>query len=149
MGWLPYDDPIFPMPEKGREKTNWNARTMKEVRSIHAAYFKNAADQVQAFNKRLGKQVVFIVPVAQAVIALREKVAAGDVAGLKTQDDLFADSIGHARPPVELLNAYCHFAVVYRRSPVGLVIKGRRMRSCTACSRSSPGTQSPRSRSVA
>jgi hypothetical protein len=33
VGWLPYDDPIFPMPEKGREKTNWNARTMKEVRS--------------------------------------------------------------------------------------------------------------------
>src|ERR1019366_2408969 len=32
VGWLPYDDPIFPMPEKGREKTNWNTRTIKEVR---------------------------------------------------------------------------------------------------------------------
>ena len=124
VGWLPYDDPIFPMPEMGREKTNWNARSIKDVRSIHAAYLKNAADQVRASNKRLGKQAVFIVPVAQAVMALREKVAAGAVAGLKTQDDLFADSIGHARPAVELLNAYCHFAVIYRRTPVGLEIKG-------------------------
>jgi hypothetical protein len=59
-------------------------------------------------------------------MALREKVAAGEVPGLKSQDDLFADSIGHAKPPVELLNAYCHFAVIYRRSPVGLVIKDSR-----------------------
>jgi hypothetical protein len=79
---------------------------------------------VQALNKRHGKPVVFIVPVAQAVIALREKIAVGEASGLKTQDDLFSDSIGHARPPIELLNAYCHFAVVYRRSPVGLEIKG-------------------------
>jgi hypothetical protein len=124
VGWLPYDDPIFPMPEKGREKTNWNLRSIKDVRSLHAGYFKNATDQVQAINKRHGKQIVYIVPVAQAVIALREKVTAGEVAGLRSQDDLFADSIGHARPPVELLNAYCHFAVVYRRTPVGLEIKG-------------------------
>lgn len=124
VGWLPYDVPIFPVPEKGREKTNWNARTMKEVRSIHEAYCKNAFDQVQALNNRYGKSVVFIVPVAQAVIALREKIAAGEAAGLKSQDDLFSDSIGHARTPLELLNAYCHFAVVYRRSPVGLEIKG-------------------------
>lgn len=97
---------------------------MKDVRSIHEAYFKNAADQVQVLNKRHGKPVVFIVPVAQAVIALREKITAGEAPGLKTQDDLFSDSIGHARPPIELLNAYCHFAVVYRRSPVGMEIKG-------------------------
>ncbi len=123
VGWLPYDAPDFPMPEKGREKTNWNALTSKQALFLHGAYLKNASDQVQALNKRLGKQVVFVVPVADAVIALREKVAAGEVEGLKTQDDLFADSIGHARPPVELLNAYCHFAVIYRRTPVGLVIK--------------------------
>src|SRR5262249_24986552 len=89
-----------------------------------AAYIKNAEEQVQALNKRLGKQVVFIVPVAQAVIALREKVLAGEVPGLKSQDDLFGDSIGHARPPVEILNGYCHYAVVYRRSPVGLTLRG-------------------------
>jgi len=124
LGWLPYDDPVFPMPEKDREKTDWSARTIDSVRKIHEPYFKNARDQVEAVNKRLGKQVVFIVPVAQAVIALREKTVACQAAGLKSPEELFSDSIGHARPPLELLNGYCHFAVVYRRSPVGLTLKG-------------------------
>ena len=124
VGWLPYDDPVFPKDEKAQKKTDWNARPMKDVRKVHADYVENANAQVRAMNKRLGKQVVFVVPVAQAVIALREKVAAGEAPGLKTQDDLFSDSIGHARPPVELLAAYCHFAVVYRRTPVGLTPKG-------------------------
>lgn len=122
-GWLPYDDLVFPMPEKGRT-TDWNARTSEDVRKIHEPYLKNARDQVQAINQRHGKPVVFIVPTAQAVIALREKVRAGQAAGLKSPDDLFSDAIGHAKPAVELLNSYCHFAVVYRRSPVGLPLKG-------------------------
>jgi hypothetical protein len=126
IGWLPYDAPVFPEPEKGRARTNWNARPIKDVRAIHDAYIKNANEQVHALNQRLGRQVVYVVPVAQAVIALREKVAAGEVEGLTSQDDLFADSIGHARPPIELLNSYCHFAVVYHRSPVGLAIKDSR-----------------------
>ena len=67
-----------------------------------------------------GKPVVFVVPVGQAVLGLREKIIAGQAPGLKTQDDLFTDAIGHARPPLQALAAYCHFAVIYRRSPVGL-----------------------------
>ena len=54
------------------------------------------------------------------MIALREKIIAGQAPGLKTQKDLFTDAIGHARPPLQALVAYCHFAVIYRRSPVGL-----------------------------
>ena len=42
--------------------------------------------------------------------------------GLKAQADLFTDPIGHARPPLQLLATYCHFAVIYRRSPVGLPV---------------------------
>jgi len=61
-------------------------------------------------------------PVGQAVIALREKIIAGEAPGLKTQEDLFSDAIGHARPPLQALAAYCHFAVIYRRSPVGLPV---------------------------
>ena len=40
--------------------------------------------------------------------------------GLKAQGELFGDPIGHARPPLQALVAYCHYAVIYRRSPVGL-----------------------------
>ena len=50
----------------------------------------------------------------------REKVIAGEVPGIKTQWDLFRDSWGHVHLPVQVLDAYCHFAVIYRRSPVGL-----------------------------
>lgn len=123
IGWLPYDDAIFPNPEKGHPPTDWNARSIADLRQIHAAYARNAADQVRAINDRLGRQVVCIVPTYQAVIALREKIAAGEAAGLKSPDDLFNDSIGHAKPPLELLNAYCHYAVIYGQSPIGLVVK--------------------------
>jgi hypothetical protein len=37
---------------------------------------------------------------------------------------LFADNIGHPTAPVQALNAYLHFAVIYGRSPVGLPIPG-------------------------
>src|SRR5260370_26800030 len=73
-------------------------------------------------NKMYGKQGWLVVPVGQAVIALREKIIAGKAPGLKTQNDLFTDAIGHAKPPLQALAAYCHFAVIYKHSPVGLPI---------------------------
>ena len=63
---------------------------------------------------------MLIVPVGQAAIALREKIVAGAAPGLKTQWDLFSDCWGHPQPPLQVLATYCHFAVIYRRSPVGL-----------------------------
>jgi hypothetical protein len=77
-------------------------------------------DHVRALNKKFGKEALFVVPVGQAVIALRERIIAGRAPGLKTQEDLFTDAIGHPKPPLQALVAYCHFAVIYRRSPVGL-----------------------------
>ena len=38
------------------------------------------------------------------------------------QTDLFTDPIGHARPPLEVLVAYCYYAEIYGRSPVGLPV---------------------------
>jgi hypothetical protein len=75
-------------------------------------------------NKKLENQVLFVVPVGQAVIALREKIIAGQAPGLKTQEDLFTDAIGHAKAPLQALVAYCHFAVIYKTSPVGLPVPG-------------------------
>ena len=48
------------------------------------------------------------------------QVIAGTAPGLKTQAELFTDSWGHPAPPLQALAAYCHFAAIYRRSPVGL-----------------------------
>jgi hypothetical protein len=45
---------------------------------------------------------------------------AGKGGGLKTQTELFRDRVGHPDIPLQVLVAYCHYAVIYRRSPVGL-----------------------------
>ena len=50
-------------------------------------------------------------------------VRAGDEATKPASADLlFTDPIGHAKPPLEVLVAYCYYAQVYGRSPVGLPV---------------------------
>lgn len=105
---------------KRPRKVDHNAPTGADLRQLHKPYFQSMDAHVRALNARLNTQALLVVPVGQAVIALREKIIAGQAPGLKTQEDLFTDAIGHARPPLQALVAYCHFAVIYRRSPVGL-----------------------------
>jgi hypothetical protein len=117
--WLPFD--IYDTTFKKRPKTvDHNAPTAAELRKLHEPYFKSMDAHVRELNKKLDKEVLYVVPVGQAVIALREKIIDGKAPGLKMQSDLFTDAIGHARPPLQALVAYCHFAVIYRRTPVGL-----------------------------
>jgi hypothetical protein len=121
--WLPFD--IYDTTFKQRpQSVDYNAPTIAELRERHAPYFKSMDEHVAELNKKHGKQAVQVVPVGQAVIALREKIVAGKAPGLKQQSDLFTDAIGHAAPPLQALNAYCHFAVIYKRSPVGLPVPG-------------------------
>jgi hypothetical protein len=40
--------------------------------------------------------------------------------GLSNQAELFRDAISHPAAPLETLNTYLHFAVIYGQSPVGL-----------------------------
>jgi hypothetical protein len=63
---------------------------------------------------------VRIVPVGDAVLKLRELIAAGKAPGLTKQTDLFTDLIGHGKEPVLALATYCNFACIYKVSPVGL-----------------------------
>jgi hypothetical protein len=117
--WLPFDiyDTTF---TKRLAKVDHNAPTGAELRKLHEPYFKSMDQHVQGLNKKLGKEAIFVVPVGQAVIALRENIMEGKAPGLKKQSDLFSDPIGHARPVLQALVAYCNFAVIYGRSPVGL-----------------------------
>lgn len=119
--WLPFD--IYDTTFKLRPaKVDHNAPTGEELRKLHAPYFKSMDEHIQELNKKLGKQVLFAVPCGQAVITLREKIIAGEAPGLKAQEDLFGDAIGHPTPPLQALVSYCHFAVIYRRTPVGLTM---------------------------
>jgi hypothetical protein len=118
--WLRWD--VYEPTTKPNPKVDHNAITGEELRKRHAVYFKEMDEHIRELNKKHGKTVLFEVPAAQAVIALREKIIAGEAPGLKTQADLFTDPLGHGTPPLEALVAYCNFAVIYRRSPVGLPV---------------------------
>jgi len=117
--WLPFEA-FTPPALKRQETVDHNALTVEELRQRHAPYFQSIDDHVKLLNEKHHTNAVYVVPVGQAVIALREKILAGQAPGLKTQGELFTDPIGHATPPLQALVAYCHFAVTYRRSPVGL-----------------------------
>jgi hypothetical protein len=117
--WLPFDiyDPTF---TKRPAKVDHNAATVEGLRTLHEPYYKSIDDHVLELNKKFGKTAVFVVPVGQAVSALRAKIIAGEAPGLKVQEDLFSDAIGHAKPPLMALAGYCYFAEIYRENPVGL-----------------------------
>jgi hypothetical protein len=120
--WMPNDEynPVYPLDT--RKKTDHNATDLAKLRDATNRYVKDIEDLVRGINKRLGKDSVTVVPVGLAAVTLREKIVAGKAPGLKAQWDLFRDNWGHAQPPLQLLSSYCHFATIYRRSPVGLPV---------------------------
>lgn len=119
--WLPFD--IYDVTFKLRPaKVDHNAINGEQLWKLHEPYFAGLDEHVRELNKKVGKDAVFVAPVGQAVVALREKVIAGQAPGIKTQEDLFTDPLGHVKFPAMVLNAYCHYAVIYRKSPVGLPV---------------------------
>jgi hypothetical protein len=103
-----------------------NGATLASLRALHeaqnAGWRKQLETQVGKLNESIGHQVVHIIPVNDAVFALRERVVEGKAPGLSRQTDLFRDDIGHPTPPLALLVTYCHFAAIYGRTPVGLPV---------------------------
>jgi hypothetical protein len=118
--WLRWD--IYEPTTKRPAKVDHNAITGEELRKRHAEYFQSMDAHIRELNKKLGKTVLYEVPAPQAVIALREKIIAGQAPGLKMQEDLFTDPLGHGKPPLQAIVAYCNYSVIYRRSPVGLPV---------------------------
>ncbi|HEX3869762.1 MAG TPA: hypothetical protein VHV77_04970 [Pirellulales bacterium] len=120
--WLPNDEyhPVYPL--EVRKGCDHNATSLVELQKAQDAYDHDLGAVVKDLNKEAGKNAVFLVPVGQAAIALREKIVAGKAPGLKEQADLFRDPWGHPTAALQLLSAYCHFAVFYRRTPVGIPV---------------------------
>jgi lysophospholipase L1-like esterase len=118
--WLPNDEynPVYPLDT--RKKVDHNATTIPALRKAQEQYDHGIDEHVRAINKKLGKDVLVTVPVGQAVVALREKIIAGQCPGISQQTELFRDNWGHPTQPIMALAGYCHFAVIYQRSPVGL-----------------------------
>jgi enterochelin esterase family protein len=99
-------------------------KTPDQLKMLNAKNIKAGEEQARQINEHYGRQVVYLVPTSQAHLALRTMVYNNEIPGLSKQAELFADGIGHPTPPVEALNAYLHFAVIYGCSPVGLPVPG-------------------------
>ncbi len=109
------DFPTGAFDNVDKEKTSDQLKTLNE-RNIKAGEAQ-AAD----INKKYGhgKTIVALVPSTQAMMALRTKIVDKEWPGLTKQGELFVDAV-HPSAPMEALNSYMHFAVLYGQSPVGL-----------------------------
>jgi len=120
--WLPNDtyEPKYPLDT--RKKVDHDATDLAELQKNQDKYDHDVDEYCRDINKRLGKDVIVTVPVGQAVVLLRRKIAAGEAPGLTKGWDLFRDTWGHPTAPVQVLSGYCHYAVIYRRSPASLPV---------------------------
>jgi hypothetical protein len=120
--WVPYEDPQLWLSRDRPKSIDRDTATLVQLRAKHDPYFKLIEDHVKALNSRIPDAKIAIVPSGEAVLALRDKVIRGEAPGIKTQNELFTDVLGHPGPQIRVLSAYCHYAVIYRRSPVGLPV---------------------------
>lgn len=124
VSWLPNNNDIGKIlgyREDNRNKTNpddlrkaakpWEAKIREQAKTLN--------DQYAA---KVNRQVVFVVPVGEAVYRIRERVAKGQIPGIVNQSALFRDGLGHGLAPIDVVTAYCHFAVIYGQNPVGLPV---------------------------
>ena len=116
--WIPWDGWLH--EEKVADNAARDQRSLDIVRRATVRFKQQLEPQLRALNEQLGREVVQVVPVADAVLALRELVAMGRVPGIANQSDLFIDQIGHGGAAVQMIATYCNFASLYRSSPVGL-----------------------------
>jgi hypothetical protein len=119
--WVPRDGALLGFSNAKRDTTDLAA-----LKTLSAPFTDKVRAQVKAINEahaaKFNRPVAFVVPVGDAVVRLRERVAKGEVPGIEKQSALFRDDLGHGKEAIYLLNAYCHYAVIYRRSPVGLPV---------------------------
>jgi len=120
--WVPFEDSEIWLSKSKPKSIDRDVITLSQLRSKHDPYFKLIEDHVKELNVRIPAAKIAIVPSGEAVMALRDKVIRGEAPGIKTQNELFTDALGHPGPQIRVLSAYCHFSVIYRRSPVGLPV---------------------------
>jgi hypothetical protein len=120
--WVPFEDPEIWLSKSKPKSIDRDVITLAQLRSKHEPYFKLIEGHVKELNERIPAAKIVIVPSGEAVMALRDKVIKGEAPGIRTQNELFTDALGHPGPQIRVLSAYCHFSVIYRRSPVGLPV---------------------------
>lgn len=120
--WVPFEDSEVWLSKSKPKSIDRDGITLAQLRAKHDPYFKMIEDHVKELNARMPEAKIAIVPSGEAVLALRDKVIKGEAPGIKTQNELFTDALGHPAAQIRVLSAYCHYSVIYRRSPVGLPV---------------------------
>jgi hypothetical protein len=123
--WVPYEDPSVWLSHERPKQVDRDGKTLAQLRAMHEPYFEMIEGHVKELNQRIPGANIVVVPCGEAVMALREKVIRGEAPGVRTQGELFTDVLGHPGPQIRVLSAYCHFAVIYHRSPVGLPVNSQ------------------------
>jgi alkaline phosphatase D len=119
--WFPFD---VPSPQKRiRKNAERDAMKIEDLQAAIDDWRAKLEAHADELNKQHNRKAVFIIPVGDAVVKLRAMVVDGKYPGVKSQSELFTDSIGHAGPHVQALAAYCNFAAIYRVSPEGLTVR--------------------------
>jgi hypothetical protein len=99
---------------------DYNNADLDQVQAEIDKYRQFVEAAVDKMNGKFGKRVVFVVPVGDATVQLRRMVVAGKFPGVTKQSELWSDVMPHPGRQVRALSGYCHFAAIYRTSPVGL-----------------------------
>ncbi|QIF02847.1 hypothetical protein [Roseimicrobium sp. ORNL1] len=112
------DNQDFP---KGSRNNGHREKNPVQLKKLYERNISAGERQADEINRKYGhgKRIMTLVPTAQALVTLRTKIYQKQMPGLNSQSELFVDA-AHPSPPLEALNAYLHFAVLYGRSPVGL-----------------------------
>jgi len=112
----------------GRGGKQWDQTTVEDLKTLNTTCEKAFNDQIKKINEKytkdekIGHEVAYIIPTSEGNTELRKLIIEKKFAGLDKQSDLFADQIGHPKPPLWTFNSYIHFACIYGKSPVGLPI---------------------------
>ena len=119
--WVPWDGKTSAFTNAMRDDIT--AEEIRQMRKLHhEGWLPKLEAQISALNAEVGKPVVHVLPVSEAVYTLREKVAEGKAPGVGKQSELFRDDHGHPSEILSLLVTYCHFAAIYQRDPQGLPV---------------------------
>ncbi|WP_233148365.1 DUF3237 domain-containing protein [Rhodopirellula sp. MGV] len=112
------DNQDFP---KGAWDTPDRNKTPEQLAQMNARNIRAGEAQVDALNDTYGngEKIAFLIPTSQAASELRSRIYRNELPGLTDQDELFVDP-AHPSAPLEALNTYLHFAILYHQSPVGL-----------------------------
>jgi hypothetical protein len=119
MAWVVHDGLGRPI----QTKDDYDASKIADVQAVIDRERVKVETLADELNQKHGRRVVFLVPLGDAATQLRSMILDGKFPGVTKQSAIFSDAMPHAGAIASELAAYCNYAAIYRKSPVGVQIK--------------------------